>query len=91
MIDQEGDLKLGIPKVDEVYFVVKTPYLLSSRSYEFGENLTNVNTQDYFMEFLGFRFFYRLSDRVIRLFNIDRQSFESATFSAAANDTILFF
>ena len=23
------------------------------------------------MEFLGFRFFYRLSDRVIRLFNID--------------------
>lgn len=91
MKDQEGDLKLSIPKVDEVYFVVKTPYLLSSRSYEFGENLTNVNSQDYFMEFLGFRFFYRLSDRAIRLFNIDRQSFESATFSAAANDTILFF
>lgn len=91
MKDQEGELQLNIPKVDEVYFIVGTPYLLNSRSYEYGENLTNVNSQDYFMEFLGFRFYYRLSDRVIRLFNIDRQSFEGATFSAQANDTILFF
>lgn len=90
MKDQDGALQLTIPKVDEVYFIVNTPYLFSSRSYEISENATVVNNDDYFMEFLGFRFFYRLSDRAIRIFNIEKQAFE-ATFSAPADDTLLFF
>lgn len=91
MKDQEGGLQLNIPKVDEIYFIVNTPYLLSGRSFELGERLTNISSQDYFMEFLGFRFFYRLSDRTIRLFNIDSQAFTNASFSAPADETLLFF
>lgn len=90
-LKENENMQLWIPKVEMIYFLVKTPHLFDTRSYDLEETITTVQTEDLFMEYLGYRFYYNNTRNVIRLYDVQTQKFISPEFPAAVDDTKLFY
>lgn len=83
--------KLVIPKVDQMYFIINTPYLFNNRSYEFTDFTGTNSYEDMFMELLGFKFYYRNSDQYLRLYDTDKNVYTNLQYNCARNQTKLFY
>lgn len=90
-LKENDNMQLWIPKVDQIYFLVKTPYLFDTRSYELDETITTVQSEDLFMEYLGYRLYYNNTRNVIRFFDIMSGYFIDKEISAPIDETKLFY